>query len=172
VFIHLIPLVAAKDCAQGHDGRRKEAIESDEGRRRILRFCPSHSRFLYVQFINLPIFLLSCESNFEVMQITSLGVMSAQVDGERITVVGDGVDAVALTVMLRKKMCYAELVSVGPAEEKKEEKKDEKKEEKKAEGGDKSSSAQQVIWPCQFPVVPQQIIYETPYNDPCCILWR
>jgi len=99
------------------------------------------------------------------MQITSLGVISAQVDGERITVVGDGIDSVALTVMLRKKMGYAELVSVGSAEEKKEEKKEEKE-----EGGNKSSSVQQMIWPYQVPIAPQQIVYENPYNDPCCIM--
>ena len=64
-------------------------------------------------------------------------------DNECITVVGDGIDSVALTVMLRKKMGYADLISVGSAEE--------KKEEKKEEGGDKrsSSSVQQMIWPNQ-----------------------
>ncbi|XP_073001745.1 heavy metal-associated isoprenylated plant protein 47-like [Typha latifolia] len=51
------------------------------------------------------------------------GVISASLDGEdKIVVVGDGVDPVALTRMLRKRMHYAELISVGE-EEKKEEKK-------------------------------------------------
>ena len=34
--------------------------------------------------------------------------MSAQVDGERIMVVGDGIDLEALTMLLRKKMGYAQ----------------------------------------------------------------
>ncbi|KAJ4730283.1 putative Heavy metal transport/detoxification superfamily protein [Melia azedarach] len=36
-------------------------------------------------------------------------------DKSQIEVTGDGVDAVALTTMLRKKVGYAELVSVGAA---------------------------------------------------------
>ncbi|XP_073002115.1 heavy metal-associated isoprenylated plant protein 47-like [Typha latifolia] len=55
------------------------------------------------------------------------GVISASLDGEdKIVVVGNGVDSVALTRMLRKGMHYAELISV--KEEEKEEKKEEKKE--------------------------------------------
>ncbi|XP_072963473.1 heavy metal-associated isoprenylated plant protein 16-like [Typha angustifolia] len=62
------------------------------------------------------------------------GVISASLDGEdKIVVVGDGVDPVALTRMLRKRMHYAELISV-------EEKKDEEKEEKK----------EPTIWPYYY----------------------
>ncbi|WOL13638.1 hypothetical protein Cni_G22411 [Canna indica] len=51
------------------------------------------------------------------------GVISVALDKDRIIVVGDGVDSVALTTIMRKKFGYVELVSVSSAEEKKEEKK-------------------------------------------------
>ncbi|RRT82943.1 hypothetical protein B296_00012034 [Ensete ventricosum] len=50
------------------------------------------------------------------------GVISVKLDGDKIVVVGDGVDSVVLTNMLRKKMGHVELVKVGSAEAKKEEK--------------------------------------------------
>ncbi|XP_010942541.1 heavy metal-associated isoprenylated plant protein 16 [Elaeis guineensis] len=52
------------------------------------------------------------------------GVTSASVDGnekDQIVVVGDGIDSFALVRKLRKRMKYAELVSVAPEDEKKEE---------------------------------------------------
>lgn len=45
-------------------------------------------------------------------------------DRDQIEVIGEGVDSVILTCMLRKRFGHADLVSVGPVE-----KKDEKKEE-------------------------------------------
>lgn len=51
------------------------------------------------------------------------GVISVQIDGEKMVVIGEGFDPVALIVMLRKKMGFAELVSVSAVDEKKEEQK-------------------------------------------------
>ncbi|KAJ7964653.1 Heavy metal-associated isoprenylated plant protein [Quillaja saponaria] len=62
------------------------------------------------------------------------GVEAVAFQGQdQIVVTGEGVDAVHLTSKLRKKFVCAELVSVGPVEQKKEEKKEEKKKEKKEE---------------------------------------
>ncbi|KAH0448345.1 hypothetical protein IEQ34_022145 [Dendrobium chrysotoxum] len=58
-----------------------------------------------------------------------LGVVSASHDGDKITVVGEGIDSVALTMLLRKKMGYVELVTVTAIDEKKEETKVAKVEE-------------------------------------------
>ncbi|XP_042471580.1 heavy metal-associated isoprenylated plant protein 14-like [Zingiber officinale] len=41
------------------------------------------------------------------------GVVSVSLDKDRLTVVGEGIDSVALTVVLRKKMGPVELLSVG-----------------------------------------------------------
>ncbi|KAM0052656.1 putative heavy metal-associated isoprenylated plant protein/47 [Helianthus debilis subsp. tardiflorus] len=52
------------------------------------------------------------------------GVVSASFvgsDKDQIAVTGDGIDSVELTTLLRKKVGYTELVSVGPVEAKKEE---------------------------------------------------
>ncbi|XP_072963293.1 heavy metal-associated isoprenylated plant protein 47-like [Typha angustifolia] len=50
------------------------------------------------------------------------GVTSTSLEGEdKIVVIGDGIDSIALTTALRKRMCHAELMSVGE-EKKKEEK--------------------------------------------------
>ncbi|KAK0588370.1 hypothetical protein LWI29_000111 [Acer saccharum] len=70
------------------------------------------------------------KSRPKVMKIVvgSFGVESVAWIGDdknQIEVIGDGLDPAVLTLMLRKKLGYADLVSV---EEKKEEKKDEKEE--------------------------------------------
>ncbi|KAI0488789.1 hypothetical protein KFK09_028628 [Dendrobium nobile] len=51
------------------------------------------------------------------------GVLSVSQEGDKITVVGEGIDSVALTRLLRKKMGNVELELVTIVEEKKEEKK-------------------------------------------------
>ncbi|KAI0488788.1 hypothetical protein KFK09_028627 [Dendrobium nobile] len=51
------------------------------------------------------------------------GVLSVSHEGDKMTVVGEGIDSVALTTLLRKKMGYVELELVTAVEEKKEEKK-------------------------------------------------
>lgn len=50
------------------------------------------------------------------------GVISAKLEGDKIVVEGDGIDSIALTTTLRKRMGFAELVSVAAMDEKKEEK--------------------------------------------------
>ncbi|MFS7933894.1 hypothetical protein Hanom_Chr04g00385171 [Helianthus anomalus] len=55
------------------------------------------------------------------------GVVSASFvgsDKDQIAVTGEGIDSVELTTLLRKKVGYTELVSVGPVEAKKDEPKD------------------------------------------------
>ncbi|KAL5719878.1 hypothetical protein ACHQM5_012607 [Ranunculus cassubicifolius] len=64
------------------------------------------------------------------------GVISAAFEDDektKIVVRGEGIDSTNLTVKLRKKVGYTEILSVAAVEEKKEEKKEEKTEEKKAE---------------------------------------
>ncbi|ONK68340.1 uncharacterized protein A4U43_C05F10400 [Asparagus officinalis] len=98
--------------------------------------------------------------------MTNAGVISAQVDGDKIVVIGEDIDSVVLTVMLRKRMGFAELISVESADKKKEE------EKKKKEEGDKKT-VQTMVWPYQYPMVPSQsLIYESrdPYSDSCSIM--
>ncbi|KAJ0798077.1 putative heavy metal-associated isoprenylated plant protein/47 [Helianthus annuus] len=57
------------------------------------------------------------------------GVVSASFvgsDKDQIAVTGEGIDSVELTTLLRKKVGYTELVSVGPVEAKKDEPKESK----------------------------------------------
>ncbi|KAL3573069.1 hypothetical protein D5086_026973 [Populus alba] len=90
------------------------------------------------------------------------GVESAGLGGQdksQIEVVGDGVDAVELTNCLRKKVGYAEIVSVAAVGEKKEEKKPE-------------AVVQPFIWPMYGGGVPQTYIHPIHppnyYQDPSC----
>ncbi|KAI0488791.1 hypothetical protein KFK09_028630 [Dendrobium nobile] len=48
-----------------------------------------------------------------------LGVVSASHDGDKLTVVGEGIDSVALTMLLRKKMGNVQLVTLTAIDEKK-----------------------------------------------------
>ncbi|XP_042416632.1 heavy metal-associated isoprenylated plant protein 47-like [Zingiber officinale] len=92
--------------------------------------------------------------------VSMRGVVSVKLEGDKIVVVGDGVDSVNLTKLMRKKICsYVELLSV--AEEKKEEK-EEKKEEKVV-----------MSWPNHVSFVPQYVysIPEEPgFGGPGCII--
>ncbi|KAJ3698284.1 hypothetical protein LUZ61_001989 [Rhynchospora tenuis] len=54
------------------------------------------------------------------------GVISVALDGDKLTVIGDGTDVVNLTTQLRKKLGYADLISVSSGDDKKEEKKENK----------------------------------------------
>ena len=89
-------------------------------------------------------------------------MISAQVDGESIVVVGDGIDSIQLAVMLRKKMGSAQLVTVSAA--------DEKKEEKKKEEEAINKSIQETVWAYQAPITQQPYMYATrdAYYDPQC----
>ncbi|XP_011032085.1 PREDICTED: uncharacterized protein LOC105131026 [Populus euphratica] len=83
------------------------------------------------------------------------GVESAGIGGQdksQIEVVGDGVDAVQLTNLLRKKVGYAELASVEAVGEKKEE-----------------PAVQPVVWPVYGGGMPQTYVYPIhPHQDPSC----
>ncbi|XP_073003979.1 heavy metal-associated isoprenylated plant protein 16-like isoform X1 [Typha latifolia] len=50
-------------------------------------------------------------------------VESASLEEDKIVVVGEGIDSIALTTMLRKRMSYADLVSVTSVDEKDDQKK-------------------------------------------------
>ncbi|XP_058112932.1 disease resistance protein Pik-1-like isoform X2 [Magnolia sinica] len=97
------------------------------------------------------------------------GVISATLEGndkDQLAVVGDGIDSVALTRLLRKKMGFTELISVAAVDEK-------KKEEKKEE--EKKPSIEIVAWPTssayQYSVPqPMHYVYQDPYRDNCCIM--
>ncbi|KAK1424025.1 hypothetical protein QVD17_19336 [Tagetes erecta] len=61
--------------------------------------------------------------------VSIFGVESASFvgsDKDQIAVTGEGIDSVELTRLLRKRIGYTELVSVGPVEEKKPESKESK----------------------------------------------
>ncbi|XP_058112933.1 heavy metal-associated isoprenylated plant protein 46-like isoform X3 [Magnolia sinica] len=93
------------------------------------------------------------------------GVISATLEGndkDQLAVVGDGVDSVALTRLLRKKMRFTELISVAAVDEKK------KEEEKKP-------SIEATVWPTSWAYQysgPQPLhhMYQDPYRDNCCIM--
>ncbi|CAK7349163.1 unnamed protein product [Dovyalis caffra] len=92
------------------------------------------------------------------------GVESAGVAGQdksQIEVVGDGVDVAKLTILLKKKMGYADLVSVSAVGG---EKKEEKKEEPKV---------QPVVWSMYGDGTPHTYIHypSNHYQDhPCSIM--
>ncbi|GLT51112.1 hypothetical protein SLA2020_245470 [Shorea laevis] len=89
------------------------------------------------------------------------GVESAALKGDdktQIEVKGDGVDAAQLTMLLRKKVGFAELVSV-TAEG------GEKKEEKKEE-----PMVQALVWPSTTPYCVYEFPPASQYHDPCSIM--
>ncbi|XP_044492545.1 disease resistance protein Pik-1-like [Mangifera indica] len=102
------------------------------------------------------------KSRCKAMQLVvgNFGVESAALKGDdktQIEVTGDGVDAVNLTRLLRKKMGYAEIVTLGPM-----------KEESKAKEKESPET-----WPYHG-VAPQYVYtgpppYDPDYN-PCSIL--
>ncbi|CAL9084472.1 unnamed protein product [Musa textilis] len=88
------------------------------------------------------------------------GVISAKLDEDKIVVVGDGVDSIVLTTMLRKKMGRVELVKVGSAEEKKEEKKEEKE----------PSWVYPMTWTPHVNLMPPVYEIREASHDPCRIM--
>ncbi|PKA58638.1 hypothetical protein AXF42_Ash008925 [Apostasia shenzhenica] len=99
------------------------------------------------------------------------GVLSAALDGEKLTVVGH-MDSVELTKALRKKMKYAELLTVGSAEEKKGE--GGKKEDGGKKGGE-PNSLQHVVWTPYYhglagqpPYYMYHEIRDPSYDEPSC----
>ncbi|XP_058113370.1 heavy metal-associated isoprenylated plant protein 47-like isoform X1 [Magnolia sinica] len=110
-----------------------------------------------------------CRSKAMKAVVSLPGVISATLEGndmDQLAVVGDGVDSVTLTTLLRKKMGITELISLTVVDEKKEE---EKKEE------EKKPSIETVAWPTssayQYSVPqPMHYVYQDPYRDNCCIM--
>ncbi|XP_026661879.1 heavy metal-associated isoprenylated plant protein 16-like [Phoenix dactylifera] len=88
--------------------------------------------------------------------VGSPGVISASVDGDKIVVEGDGIDSIALTTTLRKRMGYVELVSVAATDEKKEEKKEEE--------------TKPVAWPYPIQVAPPYGYHQPNYEPSCNIM--
>ncbi|CAK7349166.1 unnamed protein product [Dovyalis caffra] len=90
------------------------------------------------------------------------GVESAGIGGQdksQIEVVGDGIDVAKLTILLKKKMGYADIVSVAAVGG---EKKEEKKEEPKVQ--------QEIVWPMYGSGTPHTYIHypSNHYQDPPC----
>lgn len=90
------------------------------------------------------------------------GIISTSIDDDKIVVEGDGIDSVALTTVLRKKLGHADLISVTSGDDKKEEKKEDK-------------SAKPEVIPYQYAVhpvyPPYQYAYQvSQYPDSCSIM--
>ncbi|XP_058112934.1 disease resistance protein Pik-1-like [Magnolia sinica] len=88
------------------------------------------------------------------------GVISATLDDSKdhLVVVGEGIDSVKLTTALRKKMGFADIISVEDNEKKKEEEKN-----------------PTIVWPTswayQYGVPPPpHHVYQDPYQYNCCIM--
>ncbi|KAL3508939.1 hypothetical protein ACH5RR_028340 [Cinchona calisaya] len=96
------------------------------------------------------------------------GVESTALQGQeknQIEVVGEGIDAVLLTTLLRKNVGYAEIVSVSPVGQKKDTEK---------KGGDKSKKAEKTNEP-PYPNVYNGVPYpmyeiREPSYDTCCTI--
>nr|GEW60171.1 hypothetical protein [Tanacetum cinerariifolium] len=96
------------------------------------------------------------------------GVESVAFDGsnkEQITITGEGIDSVKLTRLLRKRVGYTELVSVGLVEEKKPEKPASQKDIKDTPWRIEYAFPHE-FYGCSMPM---QVVHEVPYN-PCSIL--
>ncbi|XP_058112930.1 uncharacterized protein LOC131255974 [Magnolia sinica] len=108
-----------------------------------------------------------CRSKAMKAAVSIPGVISATLEGndmDQLAVVGNEVDSVKLTTLLRKKMGITELISLAVVDEKKDEEK--KEEEKKPET---------VVWPTSWAYQysgpqPVHYVYQDPYRDNCCIL--
>lgn len=89
-----------------------------------------------------------------------LGVHGVTLKGDEIEVTGERVDSVILALLLKKSFRHAELVSVGPVEEKKKENKEE-------------PTMQPLVWPCtSFPQYPICEMRTSQFPDPyCSIMW-
>lgn len=66
----------------------------------------------------LIIYLLLFVSSYRDV-VNSTGVTSATLEGDKIIIVGDGVDPIALTTMLRRNLGKAELLSISSGDDKK-----------------------------------------------------
>ncbi|KAG9448781.1 hypothetical protein H6P81_008746 [Aristolochia fimbriata] len=97
------------------------------------------------------------------------GVLSAAIEGEdknKIVVIGEGVDSIYLTTLLRKTMGFAELISVTPIEQKKK-KQDEDNYKSYCET---KSTVKPTVWANQATVPHYVYQVQEPYHDPCSIM--
>ena len=114
------------------------------------------------------------------MFIDSTGVISVAVEGsdkDQLVVIGEGVDSANLTCSLRKKLCYATLLSVEEVKVKKEQEVKPKPKDEKPKNPESKSSTSCSGCP-QLPICPQYppfpTFYEVAVYDPspsyCCIM--
>jgi hypothetical protein len=113
------------------------------------------------------------------MFIDSTGVISVAVEGsdkDQLVVIGEGVDSANLTCSLRKKLCYATLLSVEEVKEKQEPEEkppeDEKTKNPESTSSTSCSGCPQLPICLQYPPFPT--FYEAAVYDPspsyCCIM--
>lgn len=95
------------------------------------------------------------------------GVVSAEVKDSTVTVVGDRIDTIALTVKLRKQMGFAELSKVGAYDEMKE-----KEEKMRKDMAKQMSSPAYMYSPYPYSPYPHAYpvhdAYNNHHNDPSC----
>ncbi|KAH7684205.1 hypothetical protein IHE45_05G229100 [Dioscorea alata] len=100
------------------------------------------------------------------------GVISAGLEGEakdRLVVIGEGVDSISLTIILRKKMGHVELVSVSSYDEKKDGKKENNNNIKNKSKGEDTK----YVLPYQYHFVSQPYMhgcYDNRYDPSCSLL--
>ncbi|RZB70528.1 hypothetical protein D0Y65_035481, partial [Glycine soja] len=104
--------------------------------------------------------ILKLETLLNLTVFKYLGVHGVTLKGDEIEVTGERVDSVILALLLKKSFRHAELVSVGPVEEKKKENKEE-------------PTMQPLVWPCtSFPQYPICEMRTSQFPDPyCSIMW-
>ncbi|KAF5201898.1 Heavy metal-associated isoprenylated plant protein [Thalictrum thalictroides] len=96
------------------------------------------------------------------------GVTSVELQGDeknQIAIIGEGIDSTCLTIKIRKKVGYTEIVSITPIPA-------EKKPEEKKPDDEKKLTVQPIFHhPCQFETPPifWKVIHD-PNPDPCTIL--
>lgn len=86
-----------------------------------------------------------------------IGIQSVTLDGDKLVVVGDDTDVVVLTTQLRKKLGYADLISVTSGEEKKEEKKEK-------ENKDETKNVVPLVYPYQYSYSYPYVYHEGAYD--------
>jgi hypothetical protein len=89
-----------------------------------------------------------------------IGIQSVTLDGDKLVIVADGTDVVCLTTQLRKKLGYADLISV-TSDDKKEENKDK---EKKPQG--ETKTVQPLVYPYQYSYPYSNVYHEGAYDYP------
>lgn len=156
----------AKDGGEGKYERRQVSLQGFEDRCgciRWLRTIPYKTHYLYlVTYLFNTVPKLFCWLAHFLKHVA--GVESAALKGDdkcQIEVIGNGIDAVQLTTLLRKGVGYTELMTVGAADEK-------KPEEKKTEEAKMQAMPVWHMWEVSNPAIP---VYSYQQEPPCNILW-